>query len=83
MPETKRPRGRPRPEESIRRDKAILKALEDIGPLSRNDLSERLNLSHSLVYLALERLRRQGLVRRCLLAGRSPVWIVSGSGPCE
>lgn len=60
-----RPRGRPRPQETIERDFKILEYLKSSGPKTRNQLAEDLDLSKTKTYLALDRLRRQGLVRTC------------------
>lgn len=60
-----RPRGRPRPQETIDRDIRILKHLRSEGARTRNQLAEDLGLSKTKTYLALDRLRRQGLVRTC------------------
>lgn len=55
-------RGRPRPEETKRRDETILQLLRDNpSGLLRNDLAEMMGLNKSKTYLSLDRLRRQGL----------------------
>lgn len=84
MAEAKRSRGRPRPQAAIDRDGIILGALKKRGPQTRNDLAELLGESRTLVYLALRRLRDQGLVRMC--APREPggdmLWNLEGDHPC-
>lgn len=58
-------RGRPRPAETIERDRTILKMLRDNPDgLLRNDIAERMGLNKSRTYLSLDRLRRQGLVAK-------------------
>lgn len=78
----KAPRGRPRPQDTISRDDKILKLLSESGPKTRNDVSEALDISHSLTYLSLDRLRRNGHVRRCLQDDGSSVWSTATSEPC-
>jgi len=77
-------RGRPRPEETIRRDERVLKILS-AGPLSRNTLWEKLNeaetVSASQVWLSLDRLRREGRVKLCQGIGQR-VWSSRVDEPC-
>lgn len=81
--EHKRPRGRPRPEETIRRDQAVLAALKEHGPQTRNALADRLGEGKSKVWLSLDRLRRDGAVRLCGPAGGpDAVWTSEVSEPC-
>lgn len=83
MPETKRPRGRPRPPETVERDAAILTYLETHGPQSRNALAEGLGLDKTITYLALDRLRRSGRVRTCAdTAGPATLWSSEVNAPC-
>lgn len=83
MSETKRPRGRPRPPHTIERDGKILAALKENGPQSRNALCEALGLDKTIAYLALDRLRRQGLVRTCAdTAGPATLWSSDVEAPC-
>jgi uncharacterized membrane protein len=83
MTETKRPRGRPRPEATIARDREILKYLGLNGPQTRNGLSEALGLPKTIVYLALSRLRDQGHVRTCAdTSGSSTIWSSEVNAPC-
>jgi hypothetical protein len=56
---TRRGRGRPRTRETIARDDAVLHALRENGPMSRERLAELLNEPTSLIYLALWRLSHQ------------------------
>lgn len=79
----KRPRGRPRPQETIKRDEAVLAYLRDHGPQTRNDLSAALLLPKVATYLTLNRLRDQGLVRICAAQGGPNVlWTTEVSAPC-
>jgi len=79
----KRPRGRPRPQATIDRDQKILDQLGREGPQTRNALAETLGLDKTITYLALDRLRRAGLVRICAdTAGPGAVWSADVSSPC-
>jgi len=49
-------RGRPRSQETLARDEAVVEALRAGGPKTREQLAEELNTPKSLVYLALWRL---------------------------
>lgn len=81
--EHKRPRGRPRPQETIARDRAILEHLNEHGPTSRNAVAEALGLSKTVAYLSLDRLRRAGLTRLCGPAGGpDAVWTTEVAEPC-
>lgn len=83
MNDTKRPRGRPRPQETIERDRKILKVLRDSGPRSRNQLAEELGEEKVKVWLALDRLRRDGLVRTCAkTSGAGLLWSAEVDRPC-
>lgn len=83
MTEIKRPRGRPRPQATIERDEALLAHLKLNGPLSRNQLAESFGLDKTITYLALDRLRRAGLVRTCAeTAGPSTLWSSDVEEPC-
>lgn len=75
-------RGRPRPVDSIARDGMILHLLKERGPQTRNEIAAGLELSTSLTYLALTRLRGQGAVKRCLQADGSSVWSTATEEPC-
>lgn len=78
----KRTRGRPRPDETIKRDDSIETLLNERGPLTRNQVAEELNLTPTLAYLALDRLRRQRRVRKCAGTGSSTVWSSAAEEPC-
>ncbi|MGY5634168.1 helix-turn-helix domain-containing protein [Streptomyces sp. UC1A3] len=57
-------RGRPRPQETIERDAAILRLLkENPDGMARNDIAEAMGLNKSRTYLSLDRLRRDGLAK--------------------
>jgi predicted transcriptional regulator len=81
MADSKPRRGRPRPPESIERDETIHRLLSDTGPLTRNQIAEQTGFTHSLVYLALSRLRQAGRVKRCLDNGQT-VWSMETGQPC-
>lgn len=81
MGEVKR-RGRPRSQETIDRDAAILRLLTDEGPLPRRKISERLGINWSRTYLALERLRNEGRVKTCGGSSRAMVWTVETQERC-
>ncbi|MGW2213270.1 hypothetical protein, partial [Streptomyces sp. NPDC001781] len=50
-------RGRPRPDETIRRDETVLQLLKDHpGGLPRNEIAELMNLDKVKTYLSLDRL---------------------------
>ena len=82
--ELKRPRGRPRPQETIERDARILKYLTENGPQTRNTLADALGEAPSKVWLALNRLRTQGQVRICTSAakGSDMLWTTEVGSPC-
>jgi predicted ArsR family transcriptional regulator len=81
--ENKRPRGRPRPQETIDRDAAVLAYLEQNGRLSRNQIAEALELDKVKTYLSLERLRREGKVVICSkTAGPGALWSTEVNSPC-
>jgi predicted ArsR family transcriptional regulator len=83
MSETRRPRGRPRPQETIDRDNAVLEYLNTHGAQSRNALAEALHEEKSRVWLSLDRLRRDGRVRLCgPQGGPDAVWTTEVSAPC-
>ncbi len=78
-------RGRPRPDETIRRDERVLSILRT-GALSRNRLRDKLNetdetVSASQVWLSLDRLRREGKVKLCQGIGER-VWSCDVDEPC-
>jgi transposase len=58
-------RGRPRPAETIERDRRIRELLqENPDGLTRNEIAERMGLNKSRTYLSLDRLRRDGLAQK-------------------
>lgn len=59
----RRKRGRPRPAVTIDRDSQVLELLKR-GPMTREELAERLGINLNLAYLSLDRLRGRGVVRR-------------------
>jgi DNA-binding transcriptional regulator LsrR (DeoR family) len=76
---TKRPRGRPRPQETIDRDAAVLAHLRLTGPQTRNQLAESLGVERSRIWLSLDRLRKDGLVQvDNASGGQNAVWKVTG-----
>lgn len=81
MSEQKR-RGRPRSQETIDRDNAIINLLSAEGPLKRKTISERLGINWSRTYLALERLRNEGRVKTCGGSSRAMVWTVETEERC-
>lgn len=88
MTEVRRPRGRPRPDETVRRDEVVLAVLREHGPLSRNDLADMLGMDEdrTKVYLSLRRLRDQNLVRICASCEEGSgdmIWMAVEKGkPC-
>lgn len=88
MTEVRRPRGRPRPDETVQRDETILKVLREHGPQSRNSLADLIGMDEdrTKVYLSLRRLRDQGLVRICAPCEEGSgdmIWMaVEASKPC-
>lgn len=80
--QTKRPRGRPRPQETIDRDNLILAYLRMNGPQTRNGLAAALGEDRSKTWLALNRLQQQGLVRLCAAKGSDMLWTTEVSEPC-
>jgi len=75
-------RGRPRPEESIQRDDAVFRYLEEHGADTRNAIAAALGIDPSLTYLALDRLRKVGRVKRCLSGTGFSVWSTETEQPC-
>lgn len=78
-------RGRPRPEETIRRDERVLSLLKEQS-MSRNRLWEKLSaegdlVSPSQVWLSLDRLRKEGKVKLCQGIGER-VWSREVDEPC-
>lgn len=64
-------RGRPRPQETIKRDADLVRALKEAPEsMTKYELAEALRVSPSVVYLALRRLKAEGLVRHVSLGKR-------------
>lgn len=85
MPEDlKRPRGRPRPQETIDRDARILAYLKEHGATTRNALADALGEDRSKTWLSLDRLRQAGEVRICTSAagGSDMLWSAGVGEPC-
>lgn len=83
MNETRKTRGRPRPQETIDRDAAVLAHLKAHGPLTRSDIAEVFGLPPVKVWLCLDRLRREGLVRTCARTeGPGLLWSAEVDRPC-
>ncbi len=81
--EQRRPRGRPRPQETIDRDRRVLAYLRQEGPQTRNALAETLGEEKSKVWLSLDRLRRDGLVQYCEGgSGTAGIWTTEVGAPC-
>ncbi len=78
---TQRKRGRPRPVAAIRRDADIFRRLE-AQPMTRNELVNQTGLSNSIVYLSLDRLRKQGRVKLCQGQAAERLWTVRVDSPC-
>jgi hypothetical protein len=57
-------RGRPRPQDTIKRDEDVRKALQAGGPQTRDEVAKSLSIKPSHAYLSLIRLRRDGLANR-------------------
>lgn len=71
-----RRRGRPRSQETIKRDDEVARVLAERGPLTRADVAAELNLPSSLVYLSLWRLRNDGRVERGSVGDVRHAWRV-------
>jgi len=79
----KRPRGRPRPQETISRDARVLDLLQRRGPLTRNQVADELGLEKVKAYLSLDRLRKEGRLRTCADAQPgSTLWSANVGAPC-
>jgi transposase len=78
-------RGRPRPAETIERDRKILSLLRDNPDgLARNDIAEMMGLNKSVTYLSLDRLRRDGLAKKVSPEGsqadKDTLWVATREG---
>ena len=71
--------GRPRPQDTIERDKKVYDALLAHGkPATRNEVAEMAGIKSSFAYLSLIRLRSDGLVQRGAAGGEgaaSHTWV--------
>ena len=79
------PRGRPRPAETIERDRKILALLQsNPDGMQRNDIAEEMGLNKSVTYLSLDRLRRQGLAEKISPEGsqadKDTLWVAIREG---
>lgn len=82
MSETAAPtRGRPRPQETINRDREVAKLLV-AGPKTRNELREALgnDTKASQAYLAVVRLRNAGYVERRRRESGGVEWVLTPAG---
>lgn len=72
-------RGRPRPIDTVQRDEQAVQLLRS-GPLTREELAERLGVKSSLAYLVAFRLTRSGKARKIAPAegARSPRYELVG-----
>jgi predicted Rossmann fold nucleotide-binding protein DprA/Smf involved in DNA uptake len=68
-------RGRPRSQETIQRDEAVLKTLGE-GPKTKEQLVQELGVKDTHVYLSLWRLRRDGKVEKVADADTRHLWRV-------
>jgi uncharacterized membrane protein len=67
-------RGRPKDARVAARDEEVRRLIRAAGRgLSRNEIRDTLDSTNSLIWLSLDRLRRRGLVERCLADGEM-VW---------
>lgn len=72
-----------RPPGVVERDAAVHALLTENGPMSRNDIAERLGYSKTLTYLSLDRLRSAGRAKRCFSEKSShTLWSVAVTEPC-
>lgn len=74
-------KGRPRSSETIARDRAIL-ALLVKGPMTRNAIAQALGISTSLTSIAINRLKKAELIKRCVDADGDNVWTSQTEEPC-
>ncbi|MFD8226913.1 winged helix-turn-helix transcriptional regulator [Streptomyces massasporeus] len=79
------PRGRPRPAETIERDRKILDLLKaNPDGMARNVIAKEMGLNKSVTYLSLDRLRRQGLAEKISPEGsqadKDTLWVAAKEG---
>lgn len=73
-----------RPEPVRNRDQAVLNYLATNGPSSRNTIAEALQLSRSLTYLSLHRLRDAKSVKKCVSEQANDIlWTSAVEEPCQ
>lgn len=80
--ETTTKRGRPKDPRVTARDELVRALIEAHGQtfgqgVSRNQIRDQLNLTSSLTWLSLNRLRQRGLVERCMGPTGETVWCLS------
>lgn len=73
--DTAKRKGRPRPEDTIKRDEQVLKLIAESGDngVTRTQLAETLELEGNTVYLSLFRLKQDGTIVRSRNGG-DHVW---------
>lgn len=78
-------RGRPRPLETINRDRRVLEIVRD-RPRTRNQVWDILGneelISESQVWLSLDRLRKDGKVRLCRSKSGELLWTADDGSGC-
>lgn len=74
--ETKRGRGRPRPQFTVQRDAQVLEYLTNNGPSARTAIADAYGVNINVIYLSLNRLRDAGKVCR-VRRGRRHLWEVT------
>lgn len=74
-------RGRPRPTETILRDRMVYGLLCD-RDMTNKEISEHLGESMSKVWGSLNRLRNAGKIRICLDRNNYRVWTAKADAPC-
>lgn len=78
--QVRRPRGRPRPQETIARDAEVLRVIEELGgSATKRAVVDALGVDLGLAYLSLIRLRRAGRIERVPGGNPTrPVWRIVG-----
>lgn len=72
-----------RPPAVAARDESVFTLLKEQGSMTRNQIADTLNLSRSLIYLSLDRLRTSGRAKRCFSEANSyTLWSVEVEEPC-
>lgn len=83
--ESKRPQGRPRPDETVERDAKVLALLQE-GDMTRNQIAQRLGLKPVITYLSLSRLRdanKARLVHQRAMTGSKAIWTAQVDDPWD